>query len=63
LLKPPWSFGFDFQTRGTRENRRALATPGVWIPKREEPRKTGAPCVKFPILLSAWHNIPFPCVH
>ena len=24
LHQPPWSFGFDFQTRGTRENRRTL---------------------------------------
>ncbi len=24
LLQPPWSFGFDSQTRGTRENRRTL---------------------------------------
>ena len=24
LHQPPWSFGFDSQTRGTRENRRTL---------------------------------------
>ena len=87
LHQPPWSFGFDSQTRGTRENRRTLCKstgfltgpspamgglqiprwlgsdplsawwlglapshPGVLgsIPKREEPGKTGAPCVKVP---------------
>ena len=24
VYQPPWSFGFDSQTRGTRENRRTL---------------------------------------
>ena len=57
LHQPPWSFGFDSQTRGTRENRRTLCEstgfltgPSPALGGLQIPRWLGSD----PLRLSAW---------
>jgi hypothetical protein len=37
LHQPPWSFGFDCQTRGTRENRRTLCSSTGFLTSQPRP--------------------------
>ena len=72
LHQPPWSFGFDSQTRGTRENRAppcvnvrgSSRVPGLRINLNVIAAPLYAPSrapLRLPLLLS--HNLPTPSVH